>query len=255
MRKRICVTFFSMVLLFMGVVALDASIPVPTSSLPALGDVKSANIAVIAGYEALSKGDTKTAHADFDRAYHLSPNYVLASVGLARCAVAQKDYKNAAKYYQAAVGQYSAVSQYSYDADVVGEYALVLQKLRDTPNAVHYYNQVVLLCSEKHIVVDMDILPKSYKSDGSDYVEGDAAGVLHCVRAVDSNPGDIDRQDKEIAEAIKATPKLSIVYYYQGVLLELSHRPGAEQAYRKALALDNGDNSNLINARLAGVGH
>ena len=209
--------------------------------LPALGDSSAAAKYVYVWNIALSNGNLVEAQTDYQAALKASPFNEDATIGLARCSAAEGDYADALSKYQ------SVIDHNKDDIDWITEYVLVLQQAGSIPKAIFYYNHALDLCKRGLSAVPMDIYPSNFNPDGSDYNATELAAMSHIMRALNASNDDMIQKTSEIEKAQELAPQSSIVYFYRGVLLQDSKKPGARQAFKEALALDNGSSAKIIN--------
>jgi len=217
------------------------------SDLPLLGDFMTAGRLVKAGDIAAAAGRLGEARKDYQNALAASPCYEEAELGIARCAVAEGDFKAAITDFQATL----LGRDENFNIDLLTEYGLALSQGGQGQEAASVYNHVVDLCKHGRSLTKMEILPPVFRLDGSDYSPSRMQAMTHLIRALNARTLDAGRISDEMQKAVTLAPDSSLVYFYQGVLLNHMSKTGAKDAFLHALTLDDGSNAKIINKWIA----
>ena len=226
---------------FLGGLAVGAkATPSLGPDLPLIGNAPLAFKLDKAGKLAAEAGNIREARIDYQQALAACFTDETATLGVARCAVAEGDLTTAITCYRSAIYGHRE----DYDIDLLTEYILVLNQAGQGQEAVSLYNHVVDLCKKGYCVNKMEIAPQVFHLDGSDYVPARLQAMTHLIRALNSGNGEDKRILFETQKAITLAPDASIVYFYKGVLLSDTDKSGAKAAFQQALdkAAEAGDN-------------
>lgn len=215
--------------------------------LPLIGDATLAFKLDKAGRLAAEAGNIREAKMNYQQALAACFTDETATLGLARCAVAEGDLATATAYYRSAIYGHRE----DYNIDLLTEYILALNQAGQGQEAVSLYNHVVDLCKKGYCVHKMEIVPPSFHLDGSDYNPADLQSMTHLMRAMNSSTSDDKRASSEIQFATTFAPSSPLVYFYKGVLLSHLSKDGASEALRQARTLDDGSNKKIIDKWIA----
>lgn len=210
---------------------------------PIIGDYAKASRLIMLGNNDLASNSFAAAKTEFEQAQKVCPFDADARLGLARCAMGLGNPQEAVRLY----GQWNPAT--ATDISLSAEYVLALQAAGDVPDAVINYNHALDLCRSGH-GIKMDIYPRSFAEDGSDYNAAEMSAMTHLMMVVGMGYSD-KRLDSELEKAGSLAPRSSIVYFYKGFFLQSSKKPGASQAFEQALTLDDGTNAKVIAKRMA----
>lgn len=215
--------------------------------LPLIGNASLAFKLDKAGRLAAEAGNIREAKMDYQQALAACFTDETATLGLARCAVAEGDLTTAITYYRSAIYGHRE----DYNINLLTEYILVLNQAGQGQEAVSLYDHVVDLCKKGYCVNKMEIVPQSFGLDGSDYDPVKLQAMTHLMRAMNSSTGDDKRMLSEVQAATTLVPNSAIVYFYKGVLLSDLKKGGSTEAFRQAHDFDDGSNKKVINKWLA----
>ena len=228
------------IVLLLGALAVGTNASSPLGpDLPLIGDAALASKLVKAGNTAADAGNIRQAKMDYQQALAACFTYENATLGLARCAVAEGDFITAVTYYRSAVyGHFE-----DDNIDLLTEYILVLNQAGQGQEAVSLYDHVADLCKKGYAVNKMDIPFPVFRLDGMDYAPAYLQAMTHLIRAVNSSNDDDKRIMSETQKAITLAPDASIVYFYKGILLSQTDKSGAKAAFQQAIdkAAEAGD--------------
>ncbi len=217
------------------------------SDLPLIGNATLAFKLDKAGSLAAEAGNIREAKMDYQQALAACLTDETATLGLARCAVAEGNLTTAITYYRSAVYGHRE----DYNIDLLTEYILVLNQAGQGQEAVSIYNHVVGLCKKGRCVNKMEIAPQVFRLDGSDYDPIELQAMTHLMRAMNSSTSDDKRASSEILSATTFAPTSPLVYFYKGVLLSHLSKDGAAEALQQARGLDDGSNKKIIDKWIA----
>ncbi len=201
--------------------------------LPLIGDAFLATKLDKAGNIAAEAGNIREAKADYQQALAACFTDETATLGLARCAVAEGNLTTATAFYRSAIYGHHE----DYDIDLLTEYILTLNQDGQGQEAVSLYNHVADLCRKGRCIRKMNLVPQNFRTDGSDYDPNVLQSMTHLIRAMNSSTSDDKRAMAEIDFAMTYEPSSSLVYFYKGVLLDPTDKMDAKAAYKKAAEL------------------
>ncbi len=184
--------------------------------LPLIGDANLAFKLDKAGSIAAEAGNLQEAKTDYQQALAACLTDEIATLGLARCAVAEGDFTTAIGYYRSAVYGHHEDD----DIDLLTEYILVLNQANQGPEAVSLYNHVADLCKKGYAVNKIEAPLPVFHTDGSDYNPVRLQAMTHLIRAINSSNGDEKRVTTEIKKAtlLAPAPDTFVIQFYQRVL-------------------------------------
>jgi tetratricopeptide (TPR) repeat protein len=216
------------------------------SGPPILGDVKTASKYIKLGDIALERYRYAESKNYYNEALKASPWIEEAIIGLARVNMYLGNTTEAIKYYRMVVPNTEYIDDFKIEID----YILALQRANQISEAITYYNNALGYCKKGYSVVVIDVCPPEFKADGSDYDAKTMIAMAHLMMALNTSVSAYNSIMYELYLSEKLLPESCIIHYYKAVLMKWSAKPEAENEFKKALMLDNGEYSKVILKRM-----